>query len=1140
MKFLLCAGLCLSLAAGAADAAPMMAFPGADWEEATPESQGVDGRKLEAAIRQLATTVGSNGVQELVIVRHGRMIWQGDAMDRRHGVWSATKSFTSTVLGLLIADGKCTLDTRVADVLPALKPHYADATLRHFTTMTSGYRAVGDEPVGSYKHGPSGTPFQPNPKPLFTPPGSQYAYWDSAMNTLGLALTRIAGEPLEQLFRRRVAEPIGLKNWDWGDYTTVDGVVVNGGSGNANKHVFITARDLARFGWLFLNRGHWNGRRLISAKWVAEATSVQVPATMPWAHPESEIDGRGVYGFNWWRNGLKPDGTRKFPGAPDRMFWASGHNNNKCFVIPEWDMVIVRLGLDGRAKDEVWDKFLAKVGEAVAATRKLKAAMPPYPPSPVIAAMDWAPTNQIIRAAPDGDNWPVTWADDDAIYTTWGDGTGFEPKVEKKLSLGFARVTGPPDKFSGVNVRSPAEQLGQGRAGKKGWGILCVEGVLYLWLGHADHHGATAQLAWSRDQAKTWTFADWKFAEFGLVGLVNFGKDYSGARDAFVYACSHDDPRADTPADRFILMRAPKDKLTRREAWEFFAKLDAGGQPMWTHDIRARGAVFRHPGACLRSAMTYCAPLKRYLWWQHLPQPPGATRDRGDTRFTGGFAVYDAPEPWGPWTTAFFTEQWDVGPGEHGDFPAKWMSADGRTLHLVFSGEDAFSVRQATLKLVSPPSKALPPRLLVLTDIGGDPDDQQSMVRLLVHANEFEIEGLVATASGTPGELKEKVTKPHLIRELVEAYGQVRDHLAKHAHGFPAAGDLLKVIKSGNPSRGRVAIGDGRDTEGSRWLIQCAERPDPRPLNIAIWGGQTDLAQALWRVRQDRGASGLREFQSRLRVFDIDDQDRIQDWLFAEFPGVFYVLAKAPKGADKRLGAYRGMYLGGDETLTSRAWIDAQVRTGHGPLGALYPPKTWTAPNPHSALKEGDTSSWLFFLDQGLGSAAHPEWGGWGGRYVHESRGLFRDAPDTVGKITDARAAVWRWRAAVQNDFAARLDWCVADHFKQANHPPVAVLNGDQSKRIVELAVRPGATVSLSAAGSSDPDGNTVQATWFVYPEAGTFQGGVKLDTTIGGTTRFVAPAVTKSETLHVILQVQDDGSPNLFAFRRAVITIQP
>lgn len=242
--------------------------------------------------------------------------------------------------------------------------------------MTSGYRAVGDETNGSYKPGPSKTPFAPNSKPLFTPPGSQYAYWDSAMNIFGLGLTKIAGEPMEELFRRRVADPIGMKNWDWGDYATVDGVVVNSGSGNGDKHVFITAREMARFGLLFLNQGNWKGRQLVPRKWIVEATRVQVPAEIPWAQPESEIDGRGVYGFNWWCNGVMPDDSRKFPDAPPGTFWASGHDNNKCFVIPDWDMVIVRLGLDGKAKDEVWSGFPAKVTRSVVAKGQPKADVP--------------------------------------------------------------------------------------------------------------------------------------------------------------------------------------------------------------------------------------------------------------------------------------------------------------------------------------------------------------------------------------------------------------------------------------------------------------------------------------------------------------------------------------------------------------------------------------------------------------------------------------------------------------------------------------------------------------------------------------------------------------------------------------------
>lgn len=313
------------------------------------------------------------------------------------------------------------------------------------------------------------------------------------------------------------------------------------------------------------------------------------------------------------------------------------------------------------------------------------------------------------------------------------------------------------------------------------------------------------------------------------------------------------------------------------------------------------------------------------------------------------------------------------------------------------------------------------PRLCVLTDIGGDPDDQQSMIRLMHYANEFEIEGLIATASGTPGELKEAVVRPKLIHEIVHAYGKVRANLARHADRWPTAEQVQERVKAGNPQRGRGQIGEGHDTEGSRWL---GDRVDAgataRPLNIAIWGGQTDLAQALWRVKHDRGADGLAHFVERFRVFDIGDQDHIAEWMHAEFPGMFYILAKAPPGHDMREGTYRGMYLGGDESLTSRDWIERNVRT-KSPLGALYPVKTWTAPNPHSCMKEGDTPSWFFFLSLGGNDPADPSKPGWGGQYQKSPDGWYRDLP--AGDGIDPRETVSRWRPAFQDDFARRTAW---------------------------------------------------------------------------------------------------------------------
>ena len=172
---------------------------------------------------------------------------------------------------------------------------------------------------------------------------------------------------LEELFRRRIAEPIGMsrEQWNWGDWGQVDGVVVNGGSGNNGKQLNLSAREAARFGLLFLNRGHWNGKQLVSERWVDEATRVQVSGTVPHGFAERSSEGPGEYGFNWWVNGVKPNGQRKFPGAPSHTFCGAGHNNNRCFIIPEWNMVIVRLGLDGSAGDRVWDAFLAKVGESL-------------------------------------------------------------------------------------------------------------------------------------------------------------------------------------------------------------------------------------------------------------------------------------------------------------------------------------------------------------------------------------------------------------------------------------------------------------------------------------------------------------------------------------------------------------------------------------------------------------------------------------------------------------------------------------------------------------------------------------------------------------------------------------------------------
>jgi hypothetical protein len=317
----------------------------------------------------------------------------------------------------------------------------------------------------------------------------------------------------------------------------------------------------------------------------------------------------------------------------------------------------------------------------------------PYPPSKSITGLAWALRGTIIRRARGSDNWPLTWADDGHQYTAYGDGWGFAPFAPKKLGLGLARVEGGPADFKGVNLPSlTGEQTGDGARSKKASGMLCVGGVLYLWARNAGN----AQLAWSEDHGRTWRWAGWKFTtSFGCPTFLNFGRDYAGARDGWVYVYSPDADGAYRPADRMVLARVPKGQITERAAYEFFTGLDGRRRPRWSKEVADRGAVFAHKGRCYRSGVTFNAGLKRYLWAQVVPPAGGK---EADTRFAGGLAVYDAPEPWGPWTTVYFTERWDVGPGETASFPARWMSADGKTVHLVFSGDDYFAVRKGALR----------------------------------------------------------------------------------------------------------------------------------------------------------------------------------------------------------------------------------------------------------------------------------------------------------------------------------------------------------------------------------------------------------------------------------------------------------
>ncbi|MCB0143368.1 MAG: hypothetical protein KDE50_25950, partial [Caldilineaceae bacterium] len=189
----------------------------------------------------------------------------------------------------------------------------------------------------------------------------------------------------------------------------------------------------------------------------------------------------------------------------------------------------------------------------------------PYPPSPLILGLHWAPTSSIERYAGDSDNWTLTWADDGQLYSGYGDGRGWEPKVEEKLSMGYVAVSGNPGAISGVNVRSPDEQpYGGGANGIKASGMLMVDNVLYMWARNVVYKGNGCKLAWSTNHAQNWTWSDWDFPDFGYCAFINFGQNYAGARDGYVYMVTPNGPSAYNAYDDFVLTRVPQAQIRNR------------------------------------------------------------------------------------------------------------------------------------------------------------------------------------------------------------------------------------------------------------------------------------------------------------------------------------------------------------------------------------------------------------------------------------------------------------------------------------------------------------------------------------------------------------------------------------------------
>ncbi|QDV25203.1 hypothetical protein Q31a_35260 [Aureliella helgolandensis] len=392
-----------------------------------------------------------------------------------------------------------------------------------------------------------------------------------------------------------------------------------------------------------------------------------------------------------------------------------------------------------------------------------------------------------------------------------------------------------------------------------------------------------------------------------------------------------------------------------------------------------------------------------------------------------------------------------------------------------------------------------------------DPDDIQSMVRFLLYANEFEIEGLVAS-SATFANI---ATKQHLL-DILDLYEDVQGNLQKHDPRFPTAEYLRSITWQGaSGSYGKPAaqiIGEGRDSEASEKIVEILEERDARPVWFCVWGGSCDLAQALWEIKETHSPAEADLLVSKARVYLITLQDGSGQWLLDTFPKLFVIAAK---------NTWTGIF--GSSDLT---WLNANVRREHGVLGAIYPTMGMgTKPG----IKEGDSPSYLILVSamHGLNNPDAPSEASWGGRFVPVSPGSnhWTDSPHGADTVR-------RWSTSFDNDFAARMDWCVHE-FRDANHAPLVDVIGSPTRQ-----VKPGERIKLEGA-ATDPDGDSLSCQWWQESTNGSADPEVEISSSDSiDQASFVVPN-QPGQQIHLILEVTDNGSPALVGYQHVLFNIE-
>ena len=417
------------------------------------------------------------------------------------------------------------------------------------------------------------------------------------------------------------------------------------------------------------------------------------------------------------------------------------------------------------------------------------------------------------------------------------------------------------------------------------------------------------------------------------------------------------------------------------------------------------------------------------------------------------------------------------------------------------------------------------PRVIVMTD--GEIDDHSSMIRFLLYTSDLDVLAIIETNSMFQ---RNGHSDEDWYEKQLAAYEQVYPNLIKHNPDYPLPDKLRNISFIGDEDvshleglrdkRWELIPGaeityrpdDWPDTPGSDKIVEILLDDNPDPVYIEAWGGGNTAARAFYKLKTMYPQVYERAI-AKVVMYNIWYQDGAGNYIEREHPGATVIYC----------GSFAGTWNYRSQKNTYD-FIEDHVKNNHGPLGALYP---------QDYVSEGDSPAFFYVLQPGLRNHENPEYGGWGGRFVKTDlfENVYKDAVDNGDKLQSLRM----WIDDVNNDFQARMDWCIASSYAGANHQPTIQFTGKADR-----SVKSGESVTLNCEGTKDPDGDNITYRWWPYKEAGTYDGEVELDGSNRSKITFTAPKVSKAATVHILLEVADDGDPVLKSYQRFIINVTP